>query len=318
MFLKSRYIFPMMYSQAQQGKVVPLDLLLARFKSANIGAATCSHTKTTQTTIRPYVTPSCQLCEQEKPELQLEHNAYYEKYKTKLQDLAKKSPEEFNAKLQKIAQVKEDIKIEHKKDLSTPPTVKSQKGMTSWPPKKLDDIMKLDLIKDKTSSEIEQIWVEHFVQKDCVFGVLKEHYLKFNELMEKSKKYPNFIYPLPKQDGYEFYLSEFKGTEVYFTSLIQYQRHTENAPPCLSLAHFTEFQVDKGIVLMAGVYDDQVLSKKEALNLVRQMSQYYGNRSPEHFRFVQLFNEKPEEFDYLRLISEYKMMQTMVESELPV
>jgi ATP synthase F1 complex assembly factor 1 len=55
-----------------------------------------------------------------------------------------------------------------------------------------------------------------------------------------------FIYPLPRNDGYEFMMSQFDGNVIYFTPLAVYQSLKENAPPCLTVAHFTEFKDDKG------------------------------------------------------------------------
>ena len=59
--------------------------------------------------------------------------------------------------------------------------------------------------------------------------------------------------------GYEFFVVQFLNNEAHFTSLINYQAHKENAPECLNMMHYTELAEDKGIVLMVGEYDKDVL-----------------------------------------------------------
>ena len=79
-----------------------------------------------------------------------------------------------------------------------------------------------------------------------------------------------FVYPLPRDEGYEFFFSEFSGVCCYFTSLINYQvsnslslslslsllqhlsiacwqMYQANAPVCLTLTHYTDLQESKGI-----------------------------------------------------------------------
>ena len=52
---------------------------------------------------------------------------------------------------------------------------------------------------------------------------------------------------------------QFEGKEAHFTTLINFQAHTENAPECLTLIHYTDLAEEKGIVLMVGEYDVNVL-----------------------------------------------------------
>ncbi len=64
---------------------------------------------------------------------------------------------------------------------------------------------------------------------------------------------------MPRKQGYEFVVVQFQGNEAHFTTLINYQAYSENAPECLTLVHYTELAEEKGIVLMVGEYDTNVL-----------------------------------------------------------
>ncbi|XP_060074543.1 ATP synthase mitochondrial F1 complex assembly factor 1-like isoform X2 [Ylistrum balloti] len=234
----------------------------------------------------------------------------------------REAPEEFQAKLDEMEATKQAELEQLRKDLAPPPVDPenpesgSQKGAIpgSWPPKSLHEIMKVDLLKDRTPEQIEHIWKEYHVSKDCVFGVVKE--MDYEYLMEKARVCPVFVYPLPRQDGFEFILSQFSGKDVYFTPLIMYQTQKEKALSCLTLTHFQELKQEKGIVLMAGQYNSDILTKSEALILVKQMTMYYSQPGVERFNLVRLFNHMPEKFHYQEIISEYKKMKKMLEKEM--
>ncbi|KAL8561746.1 hypothetical protein ACOMHN_026029 [Nucella lapillus] len=237
------------------------------------------------------------------------NNAFYEKYKQKLQHMAQSEPEEYKWRLK---QLEEETKP---KGRSPPPPADGQQMSPSAaatpqpvtrsasysPAKGLDSLMKLDLVQDKTAAEVEQIWKEYHGTKDCVFAVLQKD--NFEDLMTKAQNCPTFIYPLPRDDGHEFILMQFDGKEVQFTPLAMYQMVKENAPACLTLVHYTELLDTKGIVLMSGQYDDKVLKREDAVMLVQMMAIYYGKSSPQFDR-VQTFNHCPQEFDHQQLLND--------------
>ena len=76
---------------------------------------------------------------------------------------------------------------------------------------------------------------------------------------ERFEQFNTFLFPLPRDQGYEFFVVQFQGQEAHFTSLINYQAHKENAPECLGMMHYTELLEEKGIVLMVGEFDKDVL-----------------------------------------------------------
>lgn len=166
----------------------------------------------------------------------------------------------------------------------------------------LDKIMKLELIKDKTPEEIEEIWHEYHKQKDCIVGVLKKE--QYEKMFETGKKYNTFLLPLPREKGYEFIVSQFYGTEIHMTPLIWYQAHKENAPECLTMIHYTELVESKGIVLMRGEFDVKCLSVQEAQCLANELQLYYSSGDPKRLKLLQNFTEKPDEFKHMDLVTQ--------------
>lgn len=82
--------------------------------------------------------------------------------------------------------------------------------------------MKVDLLQDKSAEEVEDIWLQYHKQKKEIL-VATIPSSTFNLLTERSMKYPLFILPLPRSQGFEFFLLQFSGNTVHFTPLLCYQ-----------------------------------------------------------------------------------------------
>ncbi|BFY99627.1 hypothetical protein BsWGS_02667 [Bradybaena similaris] len=246
----------------------------------------------------------------------ISENPFFDKYKSKLQHMQSANPEEFSEKVKELSErlKPKSANVNSRTSSSspgasplqvTPPseTARAGAGMTSS--KGLDSILKMDLVHDKTPEEIIRIWNQYHSGKDCVFAVLKAE--EYENLREKSKECPVFVYPVRRDDGFEFILSQFDINEVYFTPLGMFQLVRENAPPCLTLTHYTDLMEDKGIVLMNGQYDEKVLKQQLALSLVQQMSIFYG-RNSKFYNLVHRFNYEPHNFQYQELIDAFKSL----------
>lgn len=97
----------------------------------------------------------------------------------------------------------------------------AKKGGDELPFKKLSDIMKLELLENKTAAEIEKIWLEYHKNKDVIAAAIPADIYKL--LMTRSVEYPLFIFPLPRSQGFEFFLLQFASNTVHFTPLLCYQ-----------------------------------------------------------------------------------------------
>ena len=199
---------------------------------------------------------------------ELEKNPFFEKYAGKISKLQKTSPEEF---LKRLGDAEEQRKkagakfgdagkaAVQEKDFSLPSkTPKPSAGASGMRREKsLDDKMKLSLIKDKSKEEISEIWRLHHANKDAVSAVIPADV--YVDMKSRFKEFATFLFPLPRKQGYEFIVAQFDGDVAHFTTLINYQAFKENAPECLTMEHYPELAEDKGIVLMVGEYDKNVL-----------------------------------------------------------
>ncbi|CAH2040049.1 unnamed protein product, partial [Iphiclides podalirius] len=103
--------------------------------------------------------------------------------------------------------------------------------------------------------------------------------------------------------GYEFIMCQCYGQTVHFTPLLAFQVHKENAPECLTMIHYTELR-SKGIVLMRGEYDKNVLNGQEAQCLANQFQMYFSGKDQAKLQLLETFNKKPDSFKHMDLIAE--------------
>ncbi|XP_028157127.1 ATP synthase mitochondrial F1 complex assembly factor 1 [Ostrinia furnacalis] len=237
----------------------------------------------------------------------IEKNPYYEKYSARIAALQKTSPEEFMQRVEQQQSTKEREKKTKFGSVDTRqfssvlnPKSAIDKGAQAAE-KKLDDIFKTELVMDKDASEIQSIWEEYHKNKEVLSATIPGDL--YTIIQKNMKEYPTFLFPLPRSQGYEFIMCQSYGHTVHFTPLLAYQVHKENAPECLTTVHYTELK-DKGIVLMRGEYDKNVLTAQEAQCLANQFQMYYSNKDTRKQLLLETFTKSPDTFKHMDLVSE--------------
>ncbi|KAF2977999.1 hypothetical protein EK904_011512, partial [Melospiza melodia maxima] len=157
--------------------------------------------------------------------------------------------------------------------------------------KTLDSILNVEMVKEKSAEEITQIWNQYFSAKDTVYAVIPAD--KFDLMWKRAQECPSFLYALPRKEGYEFFVGQWSGTELHFTSLINVQTQGETAPSQLVLYHYPDLQKEKGIVLMTAEMDSKFL-----------VQLFYATDRSETYGLVETFNHRSSEFKYMAVIAE--------------
>uniref|UniRef100_A0A8C2TCJ6 ATP synthase mitochondrial F1 complex assembly factor 1 n=1 Tax=Coturnix japonica TaxID=93934 RepID=A0A8C2TCJ6_COTJA len=228
----------------------------------------------------------------------LEENPYYGKYRHKIQELRRSSPEVFESRMEKRNEVKkqpvgfskqsEFVRCMEEKagGLST----KTSKGGFTRD-KTLDSILNVEMVKEKSAEEIKQIWTQYFSARDTVYAVIPAE--KFDLIWKRAQKCPSVR------------LAEihcfFMGYQQFLSSL---QTQGEAAPSQLVLYHYPELQEEKGIVLMTAEMDSKFLVVHEAQCLANQVQLFYATERSETYELVETFNHRSSEFKYMSVIAE--------------
>ncbi|KAI4482125.1 hypothetical protein M0802_013823 [Mischocyttarus mexicanus] len=243
----------------------------------------------------------------------LKSNPYFDKYAKKIVELQLINPELLEERIEEQEKKIQKKKgffvsfciIEKQKQEHDVYQVKAKTEVSQQSPTKevhLSDIMNIEMIKGKTKEEIGQIWMEYHKQKDYICAIIESE--QYERIFGYGSKYPLFLLPLPRKQGYEFFLSQFQGNKVYMTSLLWYQTHKENAPECLTLTHYTEFKDSMGIVLMRGEFDLNFLNSQEAQCLTNELQLYYIGKNSQRLKLLETFNDNPNNFKYNDLIDQ--------------
>ncbi|XP_054168944.1 ATP synthase mitochondrial F1 complex assembly factor 1-like [Oppia nitens] len=247
----------------------------------------------------------------------LKTNPFYDKYSKKL--TKQLIDNKINGKnVQIMVNMNNETSIKTLADNSSPDSelmdqmiANNARDNSGLPPhKRLDDILKLDLLADKSPKEIADIWNSYHQNKCCLYGVVDQQTYERMYLM--AQKYKTFTFAIDSSgsngqstsssgQAYDMILSQYDGYNCYMTPLSAYHDHSDRANVCLSIHHFTELLPNKQIVLMYGQYDSQILTASQAKCLANQLHGYYSSPSEDNSVFGQLlqqFHCQPDVFDY--------------------
>ncbi|XP_031430806.1 ATP synthase mitochondrial F1 complex assembly factor 1 isoform X2 [Clupea harengus] len=168
--------------------------------------------------------------------------------------------------------------------------------------KTLGSILNLEMVKDISGEEIGKLWMQYYSTKDTISAVIPGS--TFEVISNRAKSCPSFLYALPQQEGYEFFLGQWAGHELHFTSLINVQTAGENAPSQLIIHHYTDLLEDKGVVLMTAEMDTKFIGIHQAQCLANQIQVFYASQRQETFQLVETFNHRPADFRHMSVIAE--------------
>uniref|UniRef100_A0A8D3BZM2 ATP synthase mitochondrial F1 complex assembly factor 1 n=1 Tax=Scophthalmus maximus TaxID=52904 RepID=A0A8D3BZM2_SCOMX len=238
-------------------------------------------------------------------EPQLEENPFFSKYQDKIQQLRSTKPQEFKARLEKRHEAKKEVLGQSKQAEFVrlmEQEVEYQTSSEHTGGGTLGSILNMELIQDMTGEEISELWMKYYSTKDTISAVIPTQ--NYEMISSRSKSNAMFLYALPQNEGYEFFLGQWSGHELHFTSLINVQTLGEHAPSQLILYHYPELREEKGVVLMTAEMDPKFITVHQAQCLANQVQLFYGTQRQETFRLVETFNHKPADFRHMLVIAE--------------
>ncbi|XP_054459031.1 ATP synthase mitochondrial F1 complex assembly factor 1 [Anoplopoma fimbria] len=246
-------------------------------------------------------------------EPELEENPYFSKYQDKIQKLRSAKPQEYKAKIENRHEAKKDV-LGHSKQaefvrLMEQELEKKEKMAASdgasggfTKNKTLGSILDLEKIRDMKAEEIAELWMKYYSTKDTISAVIPTRL--YEVILSRSESCKMFLYALPQREGYEFFLGQWSGHELHFTSLINVQTIGEHAPSQLILYHYPDLKDEKGVVLMTAELDPKFITVHQAQCLANQVQLFYGTQREETYRLVETFNRQPADFKHMLVIAE--------------
>ena len=170
-------------------------------------------------------------------------------------------------------------------------------------PKVLKDIAKPSAFHSLSSTKIKTIWNQyHSVHPKTVSTVIPVHeYQTYTSKLEES---PLFLFPLFREEGHFFLLSQNYEREATFTLSESYKEDLDEAEPQLQLTFFEELMGTKSIVLVRGDINSNLISKTESELVMNAFLDLYTD---EHLykTYTLPFNKQKDKFDHEGFLKVY-------------
>ena len=166
--------------------------------------------------------------------------------------------------------------------------------------KRLDEIVKVPLLKANPPNEIQRIWEEHHQETVSSVG----HVLPAGEwlmLQDRARRSPMFIYPVsrPSSDssprkGFFTLVGQWQDKSLIFTFLEDFRSSPMTAQPWLAFSAYDELAEEKGLALMRGEFTTR-LDKDDVENIMNSVRHFYLG---DGYRHVETFNHQPDQFNF--------------------
>ena len=124
-------------------------------------------------------------------------------------------------------------------------------GVIPGVPKKLEDIVKLDLLEKADASQVLHVWATHHAEKAELAGAAAEA-AEYETLVQRGAESPSFVWPVRRDGGHMMMYSQYAPAHQMFvyTFLEDYRRSPELSPPWMSVLLFDDLLDTKGVALL--------------------------------------------------------------------
>ena len=252
--------------------------------------------------------------------VRLRANPYYSKYSEKIDKLQVTNPDRFAELLKKLtgetsvepeetkpddAERSEEAAVVAAAEKPAEKTAEKSEQTEAKDEEKrtgLDAIVKLSLFKDLDAKKITTLWAAYYRNKDAVYASIPAG--TYTAIKAVCETFPLFVYPLPRQDGYEMFIGQFANDVFHFTSLHNYKKLQEFAPDQLTLTHYTELAAAKDVVLMSGLVGAGEQLTVEDAQMLCYLVQHFAMQHP---KLMQEFNRFPDTFSVQKVVDAIDM-----------
>mmetsp|Transcript_40789 Transcript_40789/g.74657 ORF Transcript_40789/g.74657 Transcript_40789/m.74657 type:complete len:324 (-) Transcript_40789:89-1060(-) len=162
-------------------------------------------------------------------------------------------------------------------------------------PKKLSDVLKTELLDEKSAAEISDLWMTYHEGKENVHGLTLDA-AKGKTVLSRAAQCPFFLHPVFREQGHFMIVSQFQAPNYFLLAFLEdYQMDPARAQPLLTISLFDDYAEGKDVTLVRCDIVNRGIADDEGYNLCKRLLDDYGNE--DDFRTVHLFNKKPDAFD---------------------
>jgi ATP synthase F1 complex assembly factor 1 len=127
---------------------------------------------------------------------------------------------------------------------------KSIGGGFNFPsPRKLNELVKLDLLAIEEPEQIRSIWSKYHAEKDDAIAQSLGGKM-YEKLVERASLNRYFIFPVYRQEGFFNMLCQFQEKVFLLTYIEAFKENPAMAPACLTISLYDEFIQSKDTALL--------------------------------------------------------------------
>lgn len=174
-------------------------------------------------------------------------------------------------------------------------------GFSFAGPRKLDDVMKTELLKGKSKVEVSDIWMSYHANKKGVLASVLEVDDSI-KVIDRAKTRPFYIQPVFREGGHFMLVSQYQDPYHFLLAYLEdYKMDPNRAQPLLTFSVFTDLRETHGIsFLRCDVINKGIEDKEAGLIMNNTIDSYCVE---EEFAKVKLFNDNPEKFNFDNFMS---------------
>jgi hypothetical protein len=166
-------------------------------------------------------------------------------------------------------------------------------------PRKLDDILKTELLQDKSVTEISDLWMTYHEGKDNVHGIVMEGE-KGKSLLAKAAQCPFFIQPVFREEGHFMVVSQFQEPSYFLLAFLEdYKMDPAAAQPLITISVFDDLAEKNDVVLLRCDIINKGIEDDEGYKICQNLIKDYLDGDA-----VRMFNTKPDEFNIDEFVKE--------------
>ena len=166
----------------------------------------------------------------------------------------------------------------------------------------LEEIVKKELLEDKTAAEVSDIWYTYHEEKENVHGIILSG-SDGEKVLKRAKDCPFFVQPVFRgDDGFFMMVSQFQPPSYFLLAYLEdYKMDPAAAQPLMSLSLFLDFAEKLDLTLVRCDIINKGIEDFEGLKVANSLLDSY--RNDEEYDSVRVFNKKADTFDIDDFIS---------------
>jgi ATP synthase F1 complex assembly factor 1 len=178
-----------------------------------------------------------------------------------------------------------------------------------WGGRKLDEIVKLDLLMGKEQNEVELIWKEyHKGLTNTVGSVLSgEDGMK---VLSRAQECSFFVQPIFREGGFFTLVSQFQSPSYFLLAYLEdYKSDASTSQPLIAISVYNDLASTKHITLIRGEVINKGILLEEGEKVIQQLIEAYRD-DHQFYAHVRTFNKKPSNFNYNDFMEQQRLKWT--------